>query len=29
LIFHVGELQAGDDFCGVTGESFAAGRDQH
>ena len=29
LVLHVGELQAGDDFGGMTGESFAAGRDQH
>ncbi len=29
LIFYVGELQAGDDFCGVTGKRFAARGDQH
>lgn len=29
LVFYVGELQARDDFCGVTGKRFAVGRDQH
>lgn len=29
LVFHVGKLQAGDDFCGVTGKCFAARRDEH
>ena len=29
LVFHIGELQAGNDFCGVAGECFAVWRDQH
>ena len=29
LLLHVGELQAGNDFCGVTGKRFAARSDQH